>query len=304
MLNPPIWGVFVIFDVLDKVVGEWYNTVMPDGKTHRAFNKRYTPFALMLGGMGLLMALPAGLQFAGLFAVGYLVGLLLLSRWCDPDLDQLGMTAAEGRAMNDLRKVRIPRKGLRRYLRLFLREVGGWIGFLWVWWMMPYAYIMRYFGGHRGLSHTYIIGTVTRVVWAFWPLYVAWWWYYYPWIGLVLPSALGCFLGLCVMGAVSILLTTLLAVYAGRSPTVRYLLIAAIICMIVAGVVTRFENQPINREVMTWQVQSLPENWTALRDRWWTWHIVRTLAAISAFGLLAVAFLSENNPLTPDDAAA
>jgi hypothetical protein len=133
--------------------------------------------------------------------VGYFVGLLFISRWCDPDLDQLGMTAAEGRALNDLRKVKIPRKGLRRYLRLFLRELGGLIGFAWVWWMMPYAYFMRYFGGHRGLSHTYIMGTITRVLWAFWPLYVAWWWYYMPYHAYVLPFALGCFLGLCVMDA-------------------------------------------------------------------------------------------------------
>ena len=37
---------------------------------------------------------------------------------------------------------------------------------------------------------------------------------------------------------------------------------------------------------MTWTAETLPQTWTALRDRWWSWHLVRTLLAMTAQAVL------------------
>ena len=71
------------------------------------------------------------------------------------------------------------------------------------------------------------------------------------------------------------------------------LLIAAVVCLLVAGLVTRFGNQPINAKVMTWSVQTMPTDWTTFRDNWWKWHITRTLAGIAGLSLLIVGTLVE-----------
>ena len=99
-----------------------------------------------------------------------------------------------------------------------------------------------------------------------------------------------------LLGAVCLVLTIVLAVLTKDIPHARYLLVPAVICLLIAGVVTRFKNQPINRLVMTWNAQAPPANWAELRDQWWQWHIVRTVAGIVALGLLIVAVLPSRNP--------
>ncbi len=93
------------------------------------------------------------------------------------------------------------------------------------------------------------------------------------------------------MGAVCILLTVALAFMSkGLSPS-RDLLFPAALFMIVAAVVTRFANQPINAVVMTWSAQAPAANRAQRRDEWWQWHIVRSLAGIAALALTLVAVL-------------
>ena len=99
-----------------------------------------------------------------------------------------------------------------------------------------------------------------------------------------------------LLGALCIVLTIALAVLTKKDRRTRYLLIATAVCLLMAGVVTRFENQPINSIVMTWTPQAPPANWMELRDQWWQWHIVRTVAGIAALCLLISAALSNRNP--------
>lgn len=77
-----------------------------------------------------------GLAFAG----GSLSGILLT-----PDLDQEGISYSEWR---------------------IIKYTLG-IGFLWVWYWLPYALLSR----HRGLSHWPIVGTATRVMYIL-PLWI------------------------------------------------------------------------------------------------------------------------------------
>jgi len=99
-----------------------------------------------------------------------------------------------------------------------------------------------------------------------------------------------------LLGAVCIVLTFVLAFLTKERRRTRYLLLAVAVCLLVAGAVTRFENQPINSVVMTWTSRAPPSNWTELRDQWWQWHIVRTLAGIAALALLILDTLSEHHP--------
>ncbi len=95
-----------------------------------------------------------------------------------------------------------------------------------------------------------------------------------------------------VIGATCIVLTAGIAYRARSDSRVCYLHVAAAIFMVIAAVVTRFGNQPINAIVMTWSVQAPAENWMQLRDAWWQWHIVRSVAGICALILTFVAVLA------------
>lgn len=94
------------------------------------------------------------------------------------------------------------------------------------------------------------------------------------------------------MGAARIVLTAFLVIRSKGNPRLRYMLGAAIVLLLVAAVVTRFANQPINAIVITWSAQAPPVEWAQLREQWWHWHIVRTVAAIGALALAVLAALS------------
>ncbi|MBX9457760.1 MAG: DUF1772 domain-containing protein [Rhizobium sp.] len=91
--------------------------------------------------------------------------------------------------------------------------------------------------------------------------------------------------------AVAIGLTILLAIRARRNRPVLTAYALAILLMIVAGLITRLANQPINAEVMTWSAGAIPAGWEALRDSWWQWHVTRTIITIVAEIVLVLAVL-------------
>lgn len=93
------------------------------------------------------------------------------------------------------------------------------------------------------------------------------------------------------LGAATILVTIIAAVLGRRDGTRLGLLIAAVACLIVAGLITRFLNQPINAIVMTWQRDAPPANWMRLRDEWWRWHLMRLTAGLGGLSLLIAATL-------------
>jgi uncharacterized membrane protein len=93
---------------------------------------------------------------------------------------------------------------------------------------------------------------------------------------------------LALTGAV---LMAILAFLSRRRRTAAWLYVAALVFIIAGGAVTRLINQPINAAVMTWTAETLPQTWTVLRDRWWSWHIVRTLLAMTGQAVLIGAVL-------------
>ncbi len=93
------------------------------------------------------------------------------------------------------------------------------------------------------------------------------------------------------LGGITIL-TTLAAAFTGRDDRTRFiLLIAAVSCLVAAGLITRFLNQPINAAVMSWTASAPPAEWTQFRDEWWRWHLVRLGFALTALSLIITAAL-------------
>lgn len=95
----------------------------------------------------------------------------------------------------------------------------------------------------------------------------------------------------------SIVLVVALAWLARSKGIVFWLYVGAIALMIAGGLVTRFVNQPINAQVMTWTAETLPANWGAIRDSWWTWHIVRTGISVLAMAILLAGIIADREPV-------
>lgn len=101
-----------------------------------------------------------------------------------------------------------------------------------------------------------------------------------------------------VLGLICIVSTAALAVLTKDDKRSLYLLAAATLCLIAAGLITRFANQPINAIVITWSPQSPAANWMELRDTWWQWHGLRTVAGVAALALALLAAVRAQ-PRTP-----
>jgi uncharacterized membrane protein len=85
--------------------------------------------------------------------------------------------------------------------------------------------------------------------------------------------------------------TILSTFLARRDRPSLYLLIAASICVIAVLLITVLGNVPINNRIMTWSINSPPSNWTELSEKWWRFHIVRTIAAIGGLSFLILSAL-------------
>lgn len=95
-----------------------------------------------------------------------------------------------------------------------------------------------------------------------------------------------------IMGGLCIVLTVGLAFRTRSDRRVSRLHIVAAVLMVAVALVTRFGNQPINEIVMTWSAQAAAADWSQVRDDWWYWHTVRSIAGISALALTIVAVLA------------
>ena len=94
-------------------------------------------------------------------------------------------------------------------------------------------------------------------------------------------------------------LITLLSAYLQKhdKPTFVSLIIAGVF-FIACILVTLFGNKPIDDIVITWTKDSIPNNWVDLRDDWWSFHILRTIAEIIALLLVTWVSIRKDNKKT------
>ena len=91
-------------------------------------------------------------------------------------------------------------------------------------------------------------------------------------------------------------LVTLLSAYLNRKHKAVFIALLLASAFFASCIfISRFGNFPIQTEMLTWKVNQLPDNWTMLRDRWWSLHIMRTIAELFAFVLVAWTSLQKSN---------
>ena len=95
-----------------------------------------------------------------------------------------------------------------------------------------------------------------------------------------------------LMGLATMILTLVLTLRSDRQTALRGLYWSTLALLVLAGLITRFANQPINAVVIAWTADTVPDNWTEIRDSWWFWHTVRTLVSIAALAGLVTATLA------------
>jgi uncharacterized membrane protein len=90
--------------------------------------------------------------------------------------------------------------------------------------------------------------------------------------------------------AILSLVPVLVLSYSDR-PQTFYLTLAALALFIVALLITLIVEVPIDNQIMKWTAATLPANWQQLRDRWETFHVMRTFASVAGLALALIAAL-------------
>lgn len=99
--------------------------------------------------------------------------------------------------------------------------------------------------------------------------------------------------GLVIAGT----LVTIASAYIQRqNKDVFFALLLAAVFLISCIFITLFGNLPIQKQMLNWNATSLPENWTILRDKWWGFHVLRTIVELIALAI--VAWLSSQREFT------
>jgi anthrone oxygenase-like protein len=79
-----------------------------------------------------------------------------------------------------------------------------------------------------------------------------------------------------------------------KSKAVSLTLLTAALFFIACILVSAFGNKPIDNIIMTWTSNSLPNNWSNLRDKWWSLHIIRTFTELIALVLITWTSISKD----------
>jgi uncharacterized membrane protein len=91
---------------------------------------------------------------------------------------------------------------------------------------------------------------------------------------ILMPLTLLSLLGLCM--------TTL------KQRPSFYFFAGSFLLMVVTLIITVGVEVPIDNQINTWTVETLPANWTELRARWNTFHTLRTVTSILSFVSLTI----------------
>jgi uncharacterized membrane protein len=71
-----------------------------------------------------------------------------------------------------------------------------------------------------------------------------------------------------------------------------YLGVIACFLIIIALLITLLVEVPIDNQIRTWTIETVPSDWTTLRERWQVFHTARTFVSLASLGSLILAALS------------
>jgi drug/metabolite transporter (DMT)-like permease len=103
---------------------------------------------------------------------------------------------------------------------------------------------------------------------------------------------LGTVMAVLMIAAVAIGLVTVLVLYRHRSRVAGRLALAALALMLGVMAVTLAVEVPIDKQIMTWTLGTLPADWTDIRARWATFHTLRTFLSLASVAAAVAAALA------------
>jgi hypothetical protein len=83
----------------------------------------------------------------------------------------------------------------------------------------------------------------------------------------------------------------LVLVFQRRPRAAFYLALVSLLLLVVALAATLAVNVPLDYEIIAWTVETLPPEWTAIRDRWQWYHTLRTFVSMAGLGCALAAAL-------------
>jgi hypothetical protein len=91
----------------------------------------------------------------------------------------------------------------------------------------------------------------------------------------------------------------LVALYRRRRRASSLLILAGVGSLAVALVITLGVNVPIDDAIARWTVDTLPSDWSSIRDRWEAFHAARTFISLVGFGSALAAALWPGEDAAP-----
>jgi hypothetical protein len=84
----------------------------------------------------------------------------------------------------------------------------------------------------------------------------------------------------------------LVALYRLQARASFWLILAGAGLLVVALVITLSVNVPIDYAIDRWTVDTLPADWTSIRNRWEAYHAARTFVSLAGFGCALAAVVA------------
>jgi hypothetical protein len=75
--------------------------------------------------------------------------------------------------------------------------------------------------------------------------------------------------------------------------------LALVALLVVALIITLSVNVPIDYAIARWTVDTLPSDWTSIRNRWEAYHAARTFVSMAGFGSALAAVLWSRKDAAP-----
>lgn len=109
-------------------------------------------------------------------------------------------------------------------------------------------------------------------------------------VGHAMIANLGTVMAILMPAALLVTLPVLVLLYRGRSRAF-YPVLAGFALFVVELLVTLIVEVPIDQQIETWTLTTLPANWQALRDRWEWFHALRSWVSVASLALLIAGAL-------------
>ncbi len=94
-----------------------------------------------------------------------------------------------------------------------------------------------------------------------------------------------------LLGLMTIILTLTSVALQNHMMIIFIPLLLAALFLMISGIISRYVNQPINKQIQRWSKDYIPGKWEYIRDKWVSYHIYRTIFTLLAFVLIILTSL-------------